>query len=74
MTKEPIYECERCGKTLERHDQGRYTWCETCRKVWTDGFDAGFKAYPIVIGGGRGESVLSVLRDLDNWLPFKVRE
>jgi ribosomal protein L37AE/L43A len=47
--KEPIYECEKCGTTLERSEQGVYTWCERCRSIWNDGFWEGAKSYRDII-------------------------
>lgn len=40
---EPVYECEACGATLERWEQGKYVWCGRCRSIWGMGFDAGLK-------------------------------
>ena len=48
MTEEPIYECEVCGATLEKWQQGRYRWCTTCQKVWDDGFNTGIQHYKTI--------------------------
>lgn len=73
--KEPVYYCERCQKVLERKEQGKYTWCETCRNIWTDGFNTGCKAYSTIMNSGNcGDSIVDLLTNMDNWLPFKVKE
>ena len=72
MTEEPIYECLRCGRTLERSEQGKYTWCSICRVAWTDGFDAGFKAHHKMMSDPPN-NIFEVLDHVDDYLPFKVK-
>ena len=71
MTKEPVYYCERCEKVLERKEQGVYTWCETCRRIWSDGFTAGIKAYKEMLAI---EDFDGYARLFDELAPYKVRE
>lgn len=45
MTEETVYDCQICGETLERAEQGRYLWCPRCRRLWDDGFNRGLTCF-----------------------------
>ena len=47
--KDPVYECERCGDTLEKWQQGKVIWCTKCQKTWEDGFWEGVKAHSQIV-------------------------
>ena len=70
--KDIIYECERCGQTLERKEQGKYTWCSLCRKIWTEGFEDGLRAHHKMMESTN--SIFEILDNLDSYLPFKVKD
>ena len=60
--KEPVYECQVCGTTLERWEQGKYTWCKRCREIWGRGFDDGIR-YAEAVKNVKGTMELIYLMD-----------
>lgn len=71
MTKEPIYECTQCGTTLDRDEQGVFTWCPRCRAIWEDGFREGVKAHRDIVSVCDGNDIL---RLMEARCIYKVRE
>ncbi len=70
MMNEPIYECQRCGRDLEKNEIGKVTWCAACQWTWTDGFDEGVKQYKELMDTG---DVLSVIRKMHDFMPWVVK-
>lgn len=71
--KEPIYECQRCGATLERHQQGKVTWCSRCQETWGMGFWSGIKAHNKVMDLVDSYDIEAMMHD-EGLLPFVVKE
>ena len=68
--KEPVYECERCGDTLERWQQGKVTWCTKCQNIWLEGFWDGVKAHQDVMRTFDLRDIAGIER---NRAPYVVR-
>ena len=69
--KEPIFECQNCGRELDVNQIGKYTWCTGCQMAWDAGFNEGIRT---------GRRLLELTGDLGDWLrvmeetlPYKVR-
>lgn len=71
MTEEPVYECEHCGTTLERQEQGVYTYCRKCRLLWDSAFMAGFQHARDMLGVS---SIVEMKRMMENIAPYKADE
>ena len=70
--KEPVYECQRCGATLERHQQGKVTWCLTCQVTWDMGFNDGMRAYRALMD--KVSSPGDLAKAVEQLAPFIVRD
>ena len=71
MTEEPVYECQHCGKTLERGEQGKYTYCRDCRLMWDSAFMTGFRhAQGLLMVG----SIIEMKQMMDRVAPYMVND
>ncbi len=68
--KEPVYECEICGETLERYQQGKYRWCTRCRQVWHEGFNCGLQFHDEFMGA---EGILEAAFIMEKIAPYMIR-
>ena len=68
--EEIVYECEICGTTLERAEQGRYTCCRACRLFWDSAFMMGFQHARDLLGV---ESIIELKNVIEGLAPYKVR-
>ena len=69
--KEPIYECEICGKTLEKWQQGKVRWCSGCQQVWQEGFNCGLQFHDKLMNA---ESITEAAAIMKGLMPYLVRE
>ena len=70
MTEEPIYECQHCGKTLERNEQGVFTYCRDCRLMWDSAFMAGFRHAQDML---KVNSIIEMKQMMDMFAPYVIR-
>ena len=70
MTEEPVYECQQCGATLERKEQGVYTHCRTCRLFWDSAFMMGFQHARDLLSAS---SIVEMKNIMDDVAPYRVR-
>ena len=69
--KEPVYECQNCGAELERHQQGKVTWCTNCQVAWDKGFSDGMFAQRRLSEAPDLYKMIDIMEALE---PFRVRE
>lgn len=71
MTDEPIYECQQCGATLERKEQGTYTYCRACRLFWDSAFMMGFQHAKDMLALS---SIVEMKNIMESVAPYKVKK
>lgn len=68
---DPIYDCQMCGETLPRSEQGRYYWCARCRSIWDHGFGAGLREHDRMMGVSATDDILDAMKAV---APYTVKE
>lgn len=69
--KEPVYECQQCGRTLERTEQGIYTCCRACRLFWDSAFMMGFQHAKDMLGAS---SIVEMKNIMEDVAPYRAKE
>ena len=71
--KEPVYECENCGRDLKSFQIGQVKWCTSCQIAWDVGFNSGMRAHKQIIDKGYDE-MKDYIEAMKAFEPFEVRE
>jgi len=71
--KEPVYECTRCGETIEKSMQGKVIWCERCRQIWEEGFWQGVMSHDRIMSRMNVSDIIGAMRDA-GMCPYVGRE